>query len=82
MSGIVQTYSRVLLYVAHNGQVERSETLPDTICLVSIKNADTVVNFINYLLPEALLPDLLKAASQRMVRTTALQKRNNALKAK
>lgn len=67
------SYSRVLLYVAHNGQVERSETLPDTMCLVSIKNADTVVNFINYLLPEALLPDLLKAASQRMFRLMALR---------
>ncbi|WP_157679092.1 antA/AntB antirepressor family protein [Methylovulum psychrotolerans] len=66
-------YSRVLLYVTHNGQVERSETLPDTMCLVSIKNADTVVNFINYLLPEALLPDLLKAASQRMFRLMALR---------
>ncbi|MBT9097503.1 Rha family transcriptional regulator [Methylovulum psychrotolerans] len=66
-------YSRVLLYVTHNGQVERSETLPDTMCLVSIKNADTVVNFINYLLPEELLPDLLKAASQRMFRLMALR---------
>ncbi|MDD5271381.1 MAG: Rha family transcriptional regulator [Methylovulum sp.] len=65
--------ARILMHLT-NGQIERAEALPDTMCLVSVKDTATVVDFIRFVLPEAFLPTVLNAATQRVLAILERQK--------